>query len=154
MKLLRTVTTGVIAAALLGLAPAPFAMAATGDPGPGEDPSLVPINGSVSHADTSIHAHLLDGDVVIDMSAGLVQSRTRIVMLVNDRYVGETYLDSAYYASRWAVGDRVFLRMGPAGPGDELRVAVIGGRPGEPLGSRFGQYDLLKERLSATGSEH
>ncbi|NQX16699.1 hypothetical protein [Rathayibacter sp. VKM Ac-2857] len=149
MKPLRTFTIGVIAAALLGLASAPPATAAASDPSGTPDSSLVPIDGSVSHADTSIHAHLLDGDVVIDMSAGLLQSRTRIVVLVNDRYVGETYFGSAYYATRWSVGDRVFLRMGPARAGDEVRVAVIGGRPGESLGSRFGQYDLFDERLPA-----
>ncbi|MDY0914840.1 hypothetical protein [Rathayibacter festucae] len=149
MKPLRTVTIGVIAAALLGLESAPPATAAASDPSGTPDSSLVPIDGSVSHADTSIHAHLLDGDVVIDMSAGLLQSRTRIVVLVNDRYVGETYFGSAYYATRWSVGDRVFLRMGPARAGDDLEVSVVSGRPGDSLGSKYGRYPLLEEELRA-----
>lgn len=152
MTLLRTVTAGVIAAALLGLAIAPPATASdTG--GTGTESSLCSANHSVAGVDTSVHAHLDGTDVVIDLSAGLFRTRTRIVVLVNDEYLGETYCGSAYYAARWSVGDRVFLRMGTAKPGDEVRVAVIAGRPGESLGSRSGQYDLFAERLGATGSE-
>ncbi|NRG41108.1 hypothetical protein GTU73_18105 [Rathayibacter sp. VKM Ac-2804] len=148
MMLLRTVTIGVIASALLGLASAtPATAAAAGAGATPQDPYLAPVGGSVSHVDDSIHAHLEGGDVVIDLSAGLLRSRTRIVVLVNDRYVGETYSGSAYYASRWSIGDRVFLRMGPAKAGDRLEVSVIGGRPGEPIGSRSARYPLLEEEL-------
>ncbi|ROP49259.1 MULTISPECIES: hypothetical protein [unclassified Rathayibacter] len=153
MKLVRTTTIGVIAAALLGLASAPPATAAGDTGGTATDPTLCTTNHSVYQVDTTVNAHLDGQDVVIDLSAGLFRTRTRIVVLVNDEYIGETYCGSAYYADRWSVGDRVFLRMKPARPGDALRVAVIGGTPGGSLGSRYGQYSLLEERLSAPGSE-
>ncbi|MCJ1684197.1 hypothetical protein [Rathayibacter sp. VKM Ac-2928] len=153
MKLIRTTTIGVIAAVLLGLASAPPATAADDTGGTATDSTLCTTNHSVYKADTTVKAHLDGTDVVIDVSAGLFRTRTRIVVLVNDEYIGETYCGTAYYAHRWSAGDRVFMRMGPAKPGDEVRVAVIGGRPGEPIGSRFGQYSLLEERLSTPGSE-
>lgn len=152
MTLLRTLTTGVIAAALLGLATASPATASDAG-GTATDSTVCSTNHSVAGVDTSVNAHLDGQDVVIDLSAGLFRTRTRIVVLVNDEYIGETYCGSAYYADRWSVGDRVFLRMKPAKPGDALRVAVIGGTPGGSLGSRYGQHSLLEERLSAPGSE-
>jgi hypothetical protein len=146
MILLRTATIGVITAALLGLASGPPATAAAGVLGATASASESE-GGSVSHVDDSIHARLEGDDVVIDMSAGLLQSRTRIVVLVNDRYIGETYSGSAYYASRRSIGERVLLTMGPARAGDHLEVSVISGRPGDPLGSRYGRYPLLEEDL-------
>lgn len=115
-----------------------------GAPGEGASAATTRVQQAVL-ADTATTLSLDDqGHLTYTASRNLTDGDRRVMVFVNDRYIGETYRGVSYYMGY--TKDATNTTMYPGGTfarGDEVEIRLVQGAPGEPTGTA----SVLSQRI-------